>query len=110
MADYNRNQRGSYRNSNQEWNDDNNTNRNEWEESRNSGSQSRGYNVNRSSDQGMGTDSYLSRHERERDDYGRYSNSGSGDTYSGGRYGRHHESDFNSGNYGGDRNFGYSSN
>jgi osmotically-inducible protein OsmY len=109
MADYNRNQRGSNRDTNQEWNENKNSNRNEWNEDRNYNSENRGYNSNRSSEQGIGTDSYLSRHERERDDFGRSTDFGSGDMYSDGRYGRHYESDFNSGNYGGDRNYGYAS-
>jgi osmotically-inducible protein OsmY len=108
MADYNRN-RGNYRNTNQEWNEDKNSRNNEWDNDRNYSSENRGYNSNRSSDQGMGTESYLSRHERERDDFGRYTDYGSGDVYSGGRYGRHHQSDFDSGNYSGDRGYGYAS-
>jgi osmotically-inducible protein OsmY len=108
MADYNRN-RGNYRNTNQEWNENKNNRNSEWDDDQNRSSENRGYNTNRSSDQGMGTDAYLSRHERERDDYGRYTDYGSGDVYSGGRYGRHYQSDFDSGNYSGDRNYGYAS-
>jgi osmotically-inducible protein OsmY len=96
MADYNRNQDGSNRSSNQEWNENRNrSNRNQdndqnWDSNNpNSGNSSSDWDQSRSQ----------SRHER--DDY-----SGS---HRAGRYGRHYESELNSGNYGNDRNYGYAS-
>src|SRR5688572_9155363 len=89
MADYNRNQGGSNRSSNQEWNENRGrSNRNQDNDQNwNSGNQNSG-----SSDWDQSRSQ--SRHQRE-DYYGQ-----AGDMYSSGRYGRHHESDFNSGNYG----------
>lgn len=98
MADYNRNQGGSNRNSNQEWNENRGrSNRNQDnDQSWNSGNQNSG--SSNSSESDWGQSRSQSRHQR--DDYGQ------GDSYSSGRYGRHYESDFNSGNFGTDRNSG----
>lgn len=98
MADYNRNQRGAYRPSNQDWNE--NRERSRYDEDDN-----RGYGSNQ--DFNESNAGWQSRYERERDRD--YYGSRRGNMYSSGRYGRHYESDFNSGDYGGDRDYGYAS-
>ena len=97
MAD-NRNQRGSYRTSNQDWNENRGRNgRNDDDRNyRSSGNRNYG-----DSDYYDGGAEWQSRYERE--DYNR------GGGYSTGRYGRHYDSDMNAGNYGGDRDYGYAS-
>lgn len=100
MADYNRN-RGSYRTSNQDWNENRGRSGRYEDNDRNFGSYENRGSENREFDEGSA--GWQSRYERERDDYGR------GDMYSAGRFGRHYEGDFNSGNYSGDRDYGYSS-
>jgi len=94
MADYNRNQRGTYRTSNQDWNE-NRGRAGRYDEDRNGWSENRGYgnSSNREMDDNAG---WQSRYERE--DY-RGSNLGSQ------RYGNQYDTDSNS-NYG-DR-YGYS--
>lgn len=98
MADYNRNQ-GSNRSSNQDWNENrgrsNRNQDNDQNQSWNSGNQNYGSGGN------SDWDSSRSQSRHERDDYGR------GDQYSAGRYGRHYESEFNTGNFGNERNSGY---
>ena len=108
MAD-NRNQRGSYRSSNQDWNDNRGRNGNgrNSDDDRNYGSsENRGYgnSSNREFDEG-GSAGWQSRYERE--EYNRGANYGGG--YGSGRYGRSYEGDFNTGNFSGDRDYGYSS-
>jgi osmotically-inducible protein OsmY len=102
MADYNRN-RGPYRTSNQDWNENRSRSSRYEDSDRNYGSSEFRGSENREYDEN--TAGWQSRHERERDrdDYGR------GDMYSTGRHGRHYDSDFNSGNYAGDRDYGYAS-
>jgi osmotically-inducible protein OsmY len=100
MADYNRNQRGNTRNANQDWNENRGRGRSEYE-SRYNGDENRDYESGNDFDQNAGWQSRPER-ERDRDDYNR------GNLYGSGRYGRHYESEFNTGNYGSDRNYGYS--
>jgi osmotically-inducible protein OsmY len=104
MADYNRNQRGTYRPSNQDWNENRDRGRNE-DDNRYSNEENRGYGSNQEFNEGNA--GWQSRYERERDRD--YYGSRRGNIYSSGRYGRHYESDFNSGDYGGDRDYGYAS-
>lgn len=90
MADYNRN-RGMYRNSNQDWNDNPGRNGRNTDEDRYYGpSENRGYG-NSGFDEG--TAGWQSRYERE--DYNRM-----GDRYASGRYGRHYDSDTNMSTFG----------
>jgi osmotically-inducible protein OsmY len=95
MADYNRNQRDSNRSSNQDWNDNRNRN------GRNSGDRNNTWENRGNQGFDEGNAAYQSRYQRE--DFNR------GGGYSSGGHGRHFESDFNSGNYGGDRGSGYAS-
>jgi len=99
MADYNRNQRDFNRSSNQDWNDNRGRNGRNNNGDRNSNWENRG-NSNQGYNEGN-AEAYQSRYERE--NYNR------GGGYSSGGHGRHFESDFNSGNYGGDRDSGYAS-
>jgi osmotically-inducible protein OsmY len=103
MAENNRN-RGSYRTSNQDWNENRGRgNSRNWDDDRNYGqSENRGYGNTSSRDyDDSGSAGWQSRYQRE--EYNR------GGGYSSGRQGRHMGSDFDSGNYGGDRDYGYSS-
>lgn len=99
MADYNRNQQSSWRNSNQDWNENNRGRAGRDDDDRNYGSENRGAS-NRDYDEG--NSAWQSRYER--DDYNR---SGG---YSTGRYGKQFESDFQSGTTGNDRGYGNSQN
>jgi len=104
MAENNRNQRGnSYRTSNQDWNENRGRGSRNWEDDRSySSSENRGYGNTGSRDyDDTGSAGWQSRYQRE--EYNR------GGGYQSGRYGRHMENDFNSGNYN-DRDYGYSSN
>jgi osmotically-inducible protein OsmY len=104
MAENNRN-RGSYRTSNQDWNENRGRgNSRNWDDDRNYGqSENRGYGNTGSRDyDDSGSAGWQSRYQRE--EYNR------GGGYSTGRQGRHMASDFDSGNYAGDRDYGYASN
>jgi osmotically-inducible protein OsmY len=90
MADYNRNDRGSNRNSNQDWNDY----RNRSGRSENDNDRNFGY----GNDMGFDEDDSSWQNRYERQD----SNRGSG------RYGRNSESDMNSSSWGSDRGYGSS--
>jgi len=100
MADNNRNQQSSYRNSNQDWNE-NRGRMGQEDENRNSGSnENRGMrSSNRDDDDG--NSGWQSRYERQ--NYNR------GDGYNSDRSGRSYDNDFSSGNYGSDRESGYAS-
>jgi osmotically-inducible protein OsmY len=101
MADYNRNQqRGNGRKSNQDWSENRGRSN---DEGRYYGNENRDYNTSSEYDENAGWQSRPER-ERDRDDYSR------GNLYGSGRYGRHYESEFNTGNFGNDRDYGYSSN
>jgi osmotically-inducible protein OsmY len=96
MADYNRNQQSSNRGSNQDWNE-NRGRMGRDDDDRNSGS---------NEDRGMRSSNYESsgwQSRYERDDSNRTGG------YSTGRYGRHYDSDLQSGNFGSDRGYGYAS-
>jgi osmotically-inducible protein OsmY len=96
MADYNRNQQTSNRSSNQDWNENRGRMGRE-DDDRNSGS---------TENRGMSNSNYESsgwQSRYERDDSNRTGG------YSTGRYGRHYDSDLQSGNYGSDRGYGYAS-
>ncbi len=96
MADYNRNQQSSNRGSNQDWNE------NRGRMGREEVDPNYGSNENRGSNSNYeGNSGWQSRYERDE------SNRGGG--YSTGRYGRHFDSDLQSGTYGNDRGYGYAS-
>jgi len=100
MADYNRNQRGSYRTSNQDWNENRGRNGHSEDDDRNYRNENRGYGNNSGYDES--NSGWQSRYERE--DYNRGTDS------SGGSYGRQYDNDMNSGNYyGSDRGYGNTS-
>ncbi len=99
MAQYNRNQRGSTRSSNQDWNQ-RNEQHGRYDEDQNYRSSQNRQQYNSMEMDDAQNSGWQNRHQREGYD------SGNSNT---GRYGRHYESDFNSGNYGSDRGYGYSS-
>jgi len=99
MADYNRNQ-GSNRGSNQDWNE-NRGRTNRYQENDQNWNSGQNYGNSGNSD----WDSSRSQSRHQRDEYGRSSGYGSDDNYTSGRYGRHYQSEFNTGNFGNDRNY-----
>lgn len=104
MAENNRNR--GYRTSNQDWNENRGRggNRN-WDDDRDfNRSENRGYGNSSSRDyDDSGSAGWQSRYQREE-----YNRGGGYPAYPTGRYGRHMESNFDSGNYG-NRDYGYSS-
>jgi len=97
MADYNRNQQNSNRGYNQEWNEDRGRMSRQDDDSNYGSTRNRGMSNRDSNDEG--NSGWQGRYERE--DYNR------GGGYSTGGYGRHFDSDLQSGTFGNDR--GYSS-
>lgn len=104
MADYNRNQRGSYRSSHQDWNEDRGRQgRNEDDDRNYNFGENRGHeNSNREFNEGGS--GWQSRYQRE--DFNRGTG---GEGYNSGNFNRQYERNYNAGNYDSDQNYGYGS-